>query len=1040
MMSQFFITRPIFAWAIAVLIMLGGLLAVHNLPIAQYPNIAPPTVMVSASYPGAAAAIVENSVTQVLEQEIKGLPGLLYYNASSDSSGNTQIMITFAQGIDPDMAQVQVQNKVNQTINRLPQPVQQAGLNVTKLQNSFLMIVAVYDETDQKNDTEIADWLVSTLQDPLSQIPGVGTVRVFGAGRAMRIWLDPHKLMNFGMMPSDVVEAIRTQNTEVSVGELGARPAPDTQHLNATVTAMSRLQTIEQFRDLILKAHNQGAVVRLSDVARVELGSENYRESSRLNGHPASGLAIMMTPGANALETGNLVKARVAALAPSFPTGMKHSYAEDTTRFVKLSIEGVVKTMLEAVVLVVLVMWLFLQNWRATLIPAVTVPVVLLGTLAVLSVVGYSVNTLTLFAMVLAIGLLVDDAIVVVENVERIMYEQGLDARAATRRSMREITSALIGVALVLSAVFLPMAWFGGAVGVIYRQFSITVVAAMVLSVVVALTLTPALCATLLRPVAPRQHGFFAWFNQRFDAAQTRYGKQLDWLLGRPLRMLLIYAVICTATFWLYQRLPTAFVPEEDQGTVIVPFNLPGGATYPRTDQVARAVERYFLEKEKDNVESIFMSAGSGMGGAGQNTGVAFVSLKDWSQRPGAERTSQAVAQRAGEALSSVRDASVFAFVVPPIEGLGETNGFEFWLQDVTGQGRTALIESANRLVSQVGKNPRLTGVHANGNDNTPQLHIEIDQHKAAVLGLDLMDVNDTLSTSWGGIYVNDFVHEGRLKKVFVQADAPYRAKPEDIGIWHVRGASGQMTPFAAFSTGRWQEGPSQLQRYNGVPAIQVSGSAAHGVSSGVAMDLIDDVAAKQGDFLSWSGLSYHDQLSRGQAPLLFAVSLLFVLLCLAALYESLAVPLAVLMVIPLGILGAVTALNLRGLANDIYFQVGLLTTMGLSAKNAILIIEFAESAVRRGTSPVIAAITGARQRLRPILMTSLAFGAGVVPLVLATGPGSGSQHAVGTGVLGGMVSATVLAIFFVPLFYVVLRRSMARLRSTPQTLAMEMS
>ncbi|KAF0812634.1 Multidrug efflux pump subunit AcrB [Andreprevotia sp. IGB-42] len=1024
MLSQFFVDRPVFAWAVAVVIMLAGVLAMRGLPVSQYPDIAPPSVMVMATYPGASAKVVESSVTQVLEQALKGLDGLLYFNASSDSAGASEIMLTFRQGVDPDMAQVQVQNKVNQAANRLPQPVQQQGLTVAKMQNSFLMIVAVYDQSDRLSDTEISEWLVNTLQDPLSQVQGVGSVRMFGTGYAMRVWLDPHKLMNFGLMPGDVVSAIQAQNTEVSVGELGARPAADTQRLNATVTAMSRLQTADEFRNLILKARSGGSVVRLGDVARVELGSEDYRGTSRLNGHPSSGLAIMLAPGSNALSTANAVKARIDAMKPGFPAGIKYHYAEDTTRFVELSIKGVIKTLLEAVLLVVLVMYVFLQNWRATLIPAITVPVVLLGTLAVLSVAGFSINTLTLFAMVLAIGLLVDDAIVVVENVERIMHEEGVDARTATRQSMREITGALVGIALVLSAVFLPMAYFGGSVGVIYRQFSVTIVAAMGLSVIVALTLTPALCATLLKPVgAAKQNRFFAWFNRRFEAGQLSYGRRLQWLLARPVRICIIYALIGAATYWGYQRLPTAFVPEEDQGTVIMQLSLPAGATFPRTDAVVRAVEKHFLEKEKANIDGIFTLAGFGMGGSGQNSGMAFVSLKDWALRPGEENSAQAIADRASAALSDLRDADVYGFVVPPIEGLGQTNGFEFWLQDTAGRGREHLAAASGQLMESLAGEPRLTGVRDGGSNDMPQLHVEIDQHKAAVLGLDLGDVNRTLSTSWGGSYVNDFVHDGRLKKVFVQADAPYRASPEDIGDWFVRGQGGEMTPFSAFSSTRWEHGPSRLQRFNGVAATQLFGGSAHGVSSGDAMDIVERAAARNTDtLLEWSGLSYQDKLSRGQAPMLFAVSILFVLLCLAALYESWAVPCAVLLVIPLGILGAVLALTLRGLPNDIYFQVGLLTTIGLSAKNAILIIEFAENAVRNGAPALESVIAGARQRLRPILMTSLAFGAGVIPLVLAHGPGSGSQHAIGTGVLGGMISATALAIYFVPLFYVLLR------------------
>ncbi|QNM94849.1 efflux RND transporter permease subunit [Chitinimonas koreensis] len=1024
MLARFFIDRPVLAWVLAIVVMLAGALAVRVLPVSQYPDIAPPSVMIGASYPGASAQVVENSVTQVLEQELKGLDNLMYFSSTSSSSGRAEIMLTFKQGTDPDIAQVQVQNKASQASSRLPPQVQQNGLSVSKLQSGFLMILAFYDKTDRRSDTDISDWLASTLQDPLSRVEGVGSVQNFGSSYAMRIWLDPHKLDSYGLMPGDVTDAIARQNTEVSVGELGARPAPAEQQLNATVTALSRLQTPEQFRDIVVKTRPDGAVVRLSDVARVELGNEQYGSTSRLDGHPASGLAIMLAPGANALTTAAAVKARVEALRGAFPAGIELAYAEDTTRFVKLSIREVVKTLVEAVALVVLVMYLFLQNWRATLIPAVTVPVVLLGTFGVLALAGYSINTLTLFAMVLAIGLLVDDAIVVVENVERIMRDEGLDARAATVKSMGEISGALVGIALVLGAVFLPMAFFGGSVGVIYRQFSITLVAAMALSVLVAICLTPALCATFLTAGAHGPgRGFLGWFNRRFDAGQVRYAGLLRGLLGRPLRFGLCYLALVGAMLWLHQRLPTAFIPDEDQGTVMVQFNLPSGATYPRTARVVEAVERHFMQAEKDNIDAIYTLAGFSFGGPGQNAGMAFISLKDWSQRPGAERSAQAIAERANAAFAELRDAEVFSMVLPPIEGLGQTNGFEFWLQDISGQGTARLAEAGEELMRQARQDPRLMAVRANGDAAAPQLRVDIDQVKAGALGLDLADVNATLGTAWGGSYVNDFVHRGRVKKVFVQADAPWRSRPEDIRQWSVRGAGGAMTPFSAFASTRWEDGPAQLRRYNGLAASQVFGAAAGGVSSGEAMAAVEAIAGKlAGTSYEWSGLSYQDKLSSGQAPWLYAAAILFVFLCLAALYESWSIPCAVLLVIPLGVFGALLAVTLRGLPSDIYFQVGLLTTIGLAAKNAILIVEFAEAAVRRGAAAREAVIEGARLRLRPILMTSLAFGAGVVPLVLASGPGSASQNAIGTGVLGGVLCATVLAIFFVPLFYVAVR------------------
>ncbi len=1038
MLARFFIERPVFAWVLAIMTMLAGAVAVSRLSVSQYPDIAPPSVMISASYPGASAQVVENSVTQVLEQELKGLDNLMYFSSNSSGAGRAEIMLTFKQGTDPDVAQVQVQNKASQVASRLPGPVQQNGLTVTKLQSGFLMIAAFYDTTRQRSDTDISDWLASTLQDPLSRVEGVGRVQNFGAPYAMRIWLDPHKLRSHGLMPLDVTDAIAKQNTEVSVGEMGARPSADTQQLNATVTALSRLKTPEQFRNIVIKTSPYGAVVRLGDVARVELGSEDYGSTSRLNGYPASGLAFMLAPDANALVTAQAIKDKVAELRKAFPPGMEVSFPEDTSRFVKLSIREVCKTLLEAVALVVLVMYLFLQNWRATLIPAITVPIVLLGTFGVLAVAGYSINTLTLFAMVLAIGLLVDDAIVVVENVERIMLERGLDARAATLASMREITGALVGIAMVLGAVFLPMAFFGGSVGVIYRQFSVTIVAAMALSVLVAVCITPALCATFLKPGhAVRQGGLLGHFNRGFVAGQRRYGGWLGALLARPVRYGLVYLAIVGLMGVLHYRLPTAFIPDDDQGTVMVQFTLPSGATYPRTAKVVEAVERHFLETEQANVDAIYTLAGFSFGGPGQNAGMAFISLKDWSERQGEANSALAIAERANQALSQLRDADVFSMVLPPIEGLGQTNGFDFWLQDISGQGQASLALAREQLVAEAQRDPRLMAVRANGNDSMPQLRVEVDQVKAAVLGLDLADVNSTLGTAWGGSYVNDFIHQGRVKKVMVQADAPYRSRPEDIGLWAVRGGAGQMTPFSAFAQTRWEEGPAQLRRYNGMMATQVFGSAPPGVSSGDAMAAIEQLAARlPGTSYEWSGLSYQDKLSSGQAPMLYAASILFVFLCLAALYESWSVPLAVLMVIPLGVVGAMLAVSIRGLPSDIYFQVGLLTTVGLSAKNAILIIEFAEAAVRNGATALDGVLQGASLRLRPILMTSLAFGAGVVPLVLATGPGSASQHAVGTGVLGGVVTATLLAIFFVPLAYLLTHGLAARLRRWRQPAA----
>lgn len=1036
MVSRFFIARPIFAWVLAIVIMLLGLLALRSLPVAQYPNIAPPSVRVATFYPGATAQVVENSVVQILEQELKGLEGLLYFDATSSSSGEAEIMLAFAQGTDPEVAQMQVQNKVNQVSYRLPRAVQQNGLSVTSLQNSFLMVAVFYDKTGQRSDTDISDWLANNMLDSISRVPGVGAVRNFGSAYAMRIWLQPHQLSSYGLIPEDIVRAIEAQNTEVPVGELGARPTAGEQQLNVTVTALSRLQTPQEFREIVLKTQGNGAVVKLGDVARVEIGNENYSSTSRLNGMPASGLAIMLAPGANALTTAAGIKARVQQLSRAFPEGMEVIYPEDATRFVKRSIADVVKTLGEAVALVVLVMFLFLQNWRATLIPAITVPVVLLGTFAVLSIFGYSINTLTLFGMVLAIGLLVDDAIVVVENVERIMLQEGLDARAATVKSMGEITSALVGITLVLGAFFLPMAFFAGSVGAIYRQFSITLVSAMALSMLVAITLTPALCATLLQPKkipshAQQKTGIFARFSRGLETIQQRYRSLLQTILLRPFRFAAIYLLIIAAVLFGYQRLPTAFIPEDDQGTVMVRYMLPPGATYSRTAEVVKQIEQYFLREENSNMDAIYTVAGFSFSGSGQNAGIAFVSLKDWSQRKGEANSAQAIASRATQALSSLRDAKVFAMVPPPIDGLGESGGFEFWLQDSAAQGQSELTRQALQLVEQLGGSPDIVFADAEGSTASSQLHIEIDQVKASALGLDLEDINSTLGTAWGGAYVNDFIHHGRVKKVMVQGAAEYRSAPDDIQYWFVRGSSGAMTPLSAFARTEWQSGPTELRRFNGLPAVQITGAGAPGVSSGAVIEMVEKLAGEISSLqYQWSGLSYQDKISSGQAPLLYGVSILFVFLCLAALYESWIIPFSVLLVLPLGVLGAVLGVTLLGINRDIFFQVGMLTTMGLSAKNAILIVEFAETSVRNGQSIVTAVIAAASQRLRPIVMTSLAFGAGILPLLFASGPGAAGQHAIGASVLGGVISATLLAIFFVPLCYLLINQFKQRLQA----------
>ncbi|MGK2286315.1 efflux RND transporter permease subunit [Pedomonas sp. V897] len=1026
--SKFFIDRPIFAWVIAIGIMLAGIGSIMILPIAQYPNIAPPSVNISATYPGADAETVETSVTQVLEQQLTGIDGLMYFTSSSNNRGQAQITVTFVKGTDPDTAQVQVQNKVQQAISRLPNAVQQQGVVVTKSQDDFLMIVGLYDKSGRADRTDIADFLVNKFQDPLARIEGVGSSRVFGAQYAMRIWLDPHKLAARKLMPSDVRAAIQAQNVEISAGQIGEQPAPPGHQLNATVTAKARFQTVEQFRNVFVKTESDGSVVRLSDVARVELGSESYAANGRMNGYPASGIALQLAPGADALKTADLVKAKVAELAVDMPEGYTIAFPRDTTPFIKLSVKEVVKTLIEAVVLVVVVMFLFLQNLRATLIPALAVPVVLLGTFGVLAAFGYSINTLTLFGMVLSIGLLVDDAIVVVENVERIMEEEGLSPREATIKSMGEIGSALVGIGIVLSAVLLPMAFFGGSTGVIYRQFSITIVSSMVLSVIVALIFSPALCATLLKRKkhTDDERDFGVRFNRWFERVTTRYLGGVKQVLNRRVLYLGVYGVTLVLMWVLFVRLPTSFLPVEDQGQVMVQFTLPPGATLSRTAEVEQRVTDYFLNDEKDNVSFFFTVTGFSFSGSGQNAGMGFINLVDWKDRKGQENSAAAIAGRAMQSLSAIRDAKIFSMTPPAIMGLGQTNGFTFQLLNTGGLSRERFKELRDQLIQAANQDPKLAAVRASTLEDTPQLHIDIDEEKLAVLGLNQADVNNTLSAAWGSNYINDFVDRGRVKRVYMQADAPFRALPSDLDQWHVRSAkTGEMVPFSAFATTRWKKGPSSVARFNGESSYEIQGQAAPGVSSGEAMARMVELQRQlpAGTSYAWSGLSYQEQLAGGQAPLLYALSLLVVFLSLAALYESWSVPLAVLLVIPLGIVGAVLAVTLRGLENNIYFQVGLLTTMGLTAKNAILIVEFAEMAYRGGKDAVSAALEAARLRFRPILMTSIAFAAGVVPLALASGAGAQSRIAIGTAVLGGMLTATVLAIFFVPLFFVLVTR-----------------
>ncbi|MCS4231510.1 MAG: efflux RND transporter permease subunit [Stenotrophomonas chelatiphaga] len=1024
MLSRFFIHRPIFAWVLAICIMALGSMAVVQLPVEQYPDIAPPQINITARYTGASAQTVEDSVTQVIEQQIKGIDNLLYFSSTSSSNGQSRITVTFDQRADPDIAQVQVQNSVNQAINRLPQEVQQQGVTVAKSQGDALMVVALYDTTGRMQRVDVSDFLTSSVQDPMSRIPGVGEIDVFGAPYAMRIWMDPHQLRAYGLMPSDIRTAVEAQNTQVTAGELGALPAAADQRLNATVTAQSRLQTPEQFREIILKTLPNGAAVTLGQVARVEIGAEGYTMSSFLNGYPAAGFSVTLASGANALATADAIRAEMERLKPTFPPGLQVAYPRDSTPFVRVSVEGVVHTLIEAILLVVVVMFLFLQNLRATLIPAITVPVVLLGTFGILAVAGFTINTLTLFAMVLAIGLLVDDAIVVVENVERIIHEEGLPPREATERSMGEITGALIGITVVLGAVFLPMAMFGGATGIIYRQFSVTIASAMALSALVALTLTPALCATLLKPAdKERPPGrFFRWFNRGVERTQHAYQGRLGRIVAHPRRWMAFYLVVLVAVGLLYTRMPTGFLPVEDQGLVMFQFNTPEGTPMARTEALGEEIGRYFRENEKQNVDVAFVVVGRNNAGTGQNAGQGFVALKPWSERD-ADNSAAAIIGRANKHFAGLVDAKVNVLSPPAVRGLGQSSGFELWLQDSSAAGRQSLQGAQQRVVQAANADAGLSSVRLNGLGDKAQLQLDIDHAQASALGLSQADINSTLSAAWGGSYINDFLDRGRVKRVYMQGDQPYRSVPEDIGQWYVRGSDGQMASFASFASSHWTRGPQLQQRFNGLPAMELQGSAAEGSSSGQAMQRMQQlVGQEQGVSLQWSGLSYQEQMASSQTLWLYLASIAFIFLCLAALYESWSVPVAVVLVIPLGVLGTVLATTGAGFINDIYFQVGLLTTIGLSAKNAILIVEFAEAEYNAGRTAVEAALEGARLRLRPIVMTSLAFVAGVVPLALATGAGAVSRREIGVSVIGGMVSGTVLAILLVPLFFVLVR------------------
>jgi multidrug efflux pump len=1034
-MAKFFIDRPVFAWVVALVIMLAGGLSLWQLPVEQYPSIAPPSVEIEATYPGASAKTVENTVTQVIEQQMNGLDYLRYMSSTSSGNGQATVTLTFEPEADPDIAQVQVQNKLQAAMSSLPSEVQEQGVTVSKSSGSFLMVVGFVSSDGSMNAEDLSDFVVSSVEDPIARVNGVGSVQVFGAQHAMRIWLDPNKMLAYNLTVMDVDAAIQAQNTEVTAGQIGGAPSVEGQQINATITAQSKLQTVDEFANILLKVETDGSQVRLGDVARIEIGGESYEIVGRYNAESATGIGINLATGANALDTAEAVKSRLAELKPFFPQGIEIVYPYDTTPFVEVSIEEVVHTLFEAIVLVFLVMFLFLQNWRATLIPTIAVPVVLLGTFGILAAFGYSINTLTMFAMVLAIGLLVDDAIVVVENVERVMHEDGLPPREATRKSMGQITGALIGIALVLSAVFVPMAFFAGSTGAIYRQFSITIVSAMVLSVVVAIVLTPALCATMLKPGhtdPSKKKGPFGWFNRGFDKTNNFYQGSVGHVVNRKWRYLFVYGILVAALVAMFGRLPGSFLPEEDQGIMFAMVQLPAGASQERTVEVLKKLETHFMENEAENIDGLFTVAGFSFAGSGQNAGIAFVNLKDWSERTRPDQSVDAVIGRAYGAFAGIREAMVFAFAPPAIIELGTANGFDLQLVDRGGNGHDALVAARNQLLGMASQDPRLVGVRPNGLNDTPQFNINIDQEKASALGVNLADINRTLAAAWGSSYVNDFIENGRVKRVYMQADAKYRMMPEDMDYWYVRNQKGEMVPISAVSSTEWTYGSPRLERFNGLSSLNIQGAAAPGVASGDAMAAMEQLVSQlPGDIgLEWQGLSYEEREAGEQGPALYALSMIVVFLCLAALYESWSIPISVMMVVPLGVLGAVIAAMLRGLPDDVYFQVAILTTIGLSAKNAILIVEFARELYDDGMSLLDATVEAARQRLRPIIMTSMAFTLGVVPLAISTGAGAGARVAVGTGVMGGMIAATVLAIFFVPLFFVLIVGTFAKNRT----------
>ncbi len=1028
-MSRFFIERPVFAWVIAIMIMLGGALAITQMPVEQYPNIAPPRVSISTFYPGASAETLENSVTQIIEQQLTGIDNMRYFSSTSDSAGSVRISVTFEPEADPDIAQVQVQNKVQKAMPLLPLAVQAQGVSVGKDSAGFLFVACFYSENENITQADLSDIVDSQIKDALSRVNGVGSITAFGDPYAMRIWLDPNKLYSYQISTNDVVQAISEQNIDVSAGQIGGMPAVKGQQINATILAQSRLKTVEEFKQIILRVNTDGSQVRLSDVANIELGQERYGAIVKRMKRPASAVAVRLATGANALDTAKRVKAKIDELANFLPEGVKYSYPYDTTPFVKISITEVVKTLIEAIILVFIVMFLFLQNFRATLIPSLAIPIVLLGTFATLHIFGFSINTLTMFAMVLAIGLLVDDAIVVVENVERVMSEEGLSPKEATKKSMDQITGALIGIALVLSAVFVPMAFFGGSAGAIYRQFSITIVAAMLLSVIVAIVLTPTLCATLLKPVpkgyGEKKTGFFGWFNRTFNAGRDRSQKIAGGIAKRSLRFFVIYILLLVGLSFLFTKMPTSFLPDEDQGVLFVMAMAPTGASIERTEKSIAALENYLLEKEQDNIQEFLTVSGFSFAGSAQNTAMGFIMLNDWDNRKRPDQHVKALAGRIMRAMYPVKDAMIFSFIPPPIIALGNASGFNFQLVDRAGVGHEVLMQARNQLLGMASQNPKLVGVRPNGLSDVPQYKVEIDSEKAKALGVSINEINKTLQTAWGSSYVNDFMDRGRVKKVYVQGMTQYRMQPGDIEKWYVKNSSGEMVPFSSFSRNYWTYGSPKLERYNGSASINIQGAPAPGISSGDAMAEMEKLAKQlpKGIGYEWSGLSYEERLSGSQAPALYAISIIVVFLSLAALYESWTIPFSVLLAAPLGIIGAVAGSFIFKMSNDVYFQVALLTTIGLCSKNAILIVEFAKELYANGHELFEATMTAFKLRFRPIIMTSMAFILGVLPLAKSDGAGAASQNAIGISVMGGMLSATFIAIFFVPLFFILIEK-----------------